>query len=141
MLQTIDPSDPPPVSTTCFGILFLESQALAPDPFSSPARDARGRFALGRSGNPRGRPPGIPNPKRRLPNLADPRLTREALSAFLDRKPHLLRPLAAQVLPPARPIDPAERLGIDPSSLRTTEDFHRLLLTVWAALARGELTP
>jgi hypothetical protein len=48
-----------------------------------------------------------------------------------DRKPHLLRPLAAQLLPPPlASIDPAERLGIDLSSLRTAEDFLQVLTSV-----------
>jgi hypothetical protein len=48
-----------------------------------------------------------------------------------DRKPHLLRPLAAQLLPPPlASIDPAERLGIDLSSLRTDEDFLQVLTSV-----------
>jgi hypothetical protein len=39
-----------------------------------------------------------------------------------------LRPLAAQLLPPPlASIDPAERLGIDLSSLRTDEDFLQVL--------------
>jgi hypothetical protein len=48
-----------------------------------------------------------------------------------DRKPILLRPLAAQLLPPPlASIDPAERLGIDLSSLRTDEDFLQVLTSV-----------
>jgi hypothetical protein len=50
-----------------------ENQSLAPDPFSpratARARDGRGRFAKGHSGNPAGRPRGIPNPKRRVLTL------------------------------------------------------------------------
>ncbi len=69
-------------------------------------------------------------------------LSPQALSSLLDRKPHLLRPLAVQLLPPPlEPIDPAERLGIDLSSLRTVEDFRQLLPTVLAAIARGEIAP
>jgi hypothetical protein len=75
-------------------------QQLAPDPFAPRARDARGRFAQGQSGNPRGRPPGIRNPTRRLPDLPARPLGRDALSRLIDRKPHLLRPLAARLLPP-----------------------------------------
>jgi hypothetical protein len=42
----------------------------------------------------------------------------------LDRKPYLLRRFAQQVLPPARATrDPAERLGIDLSSVRTPEEL------------------
>src|SRR5271157_4041610 len=105
-----------------------EYQPLGPDPFSPRAREARGRFAKGSSGNPRGRPRGIPNPKRRVPDLVARPLSARALSDLLDRKPHLLRPLAAQVLPPPlASIDPAERLGVDPSSLCTVEDFQQVL--------------
>ena len=50
-----------------------------------------------------------------------------APSDFLDRKPHLLRALALQILPPPlASIDPAERLGIDLPSLRTMEMRARL---------------
>jgi hypothetical protein len=66
----------------------------------------------------------------------------EALSKLLDRKPHLWRPLAKQLLPsPLAVIDPAERLGIDLNSLRTAEDCRQVLATVLAAVARREITP
>jgi hypothetical protein len=64
-----------------FGSGIEENQSLAPDLFISPAlagahtrenrraREADGRFAKGHSGNPRGRPRGIPNPKRRVITL------------------------------------------------------------------------
>ena len=69
-------------------------------------------------------------------------LSAQALSNLLDRKPHLLRPLAAQLLPPPlTPIDPADRLGIDLSSLRTVEDLQQLLSKVLGAIAHGEITP
>jgi hypothetical protein len=121
---------------------FQESQLLGPDPFLPRAREARGRFAKGSSGNPRGRPPGIPNPKRRVPDLAARPLSAQALSDLLDRKPYLLRPLAAQLLPPPlAAIDPAARLGVDLSSLRTVEDLREVLATVLAAVARGDIAP
>jgi hypothetical protein len=67
-----------------------------------------------------------------IPGVACPILLTRPLSALalsdlLDRKPHLLRPLAAQLLPLPAPIDPAERLGIDPASLQTVEDCRRVL--------------
>jgi len=120
----------------------MESQSLGPDRFLPRARDARGRFASGSSGNPRGRPPGIPNPRRRVPDLVARPLSAQALSHLLDRKPYLLRPLAAQLLPPPlRAIDPAERLGIDLASLRTVEDVRTVFARVWTAISRGEIAP
>jgi hypothetical protein len=135
-----------PLLPSCHPLLskprIEEYQSLAPDPRSPRARDARGRFAKGSSGNPRGRPRGIPNPKRRVPDLVARPLGAQALSALLDRKPHLLQPLAAQLLPPPlASIDPAERLGIDLSSLRTAEDFRRVLSAVLAAVSRGKIAP
>ena len=85
-------ADPP--SPSCYhlfsGTGIKEFQRLSPDPFSPRGRDARGRFAKGSSGNPRGRPPGIRNPRRRVPDLASRPLSAQALSDLLDRKPHLL---------------------------------------------------
>ena len=119
-----------------------ESQSLNRDRLGPRARDARGRFAKGSSGNPRGRPPGIRNPKRRIPDLVARPLSDRALADLLDRKPYLLRPLAAQLLPPPRTaIDPAKRLGIDLSSMRTAEDIRWVMPTVLAAIARGEISP
>jgi hypothetical protein len=95
-----------------------ESQRLGPDPFLPRARDARERFAKGSFGNPRGRPRGIANPRRRVPDLVARPLSAQALSDLLDRKPHLLRPLAAQLLPPPlASIDPTEPVGGEPSRL------------------------
>ena len=119
-----------------------ESQQLGPDPFLPRGRDARGRFATGSSGNPRGRPRGIANPRRRVPDLVARPLSAQALSDLLDRKPHLLRPLAAQLLPPPlASIDPAVRLGIDLSSVHTVEDCRHVLTTVLGAISRGEIAP
>jgi hypothetical protein len=137
-------ADPP--DSSCFLLLsgdgIQKSQQLGPDLTPPRARDARGRFAKGSSGNPRGRPRGIRNPKRRIPDLVARPLSARALADLLDRKPHLLRPLAAQLLPPPRTaIDPAKRLGIDLSSMRTAEDCRWVMPTVLAAIARGEITP
>jgi hypothetical protein len=119
-----------------------EYQQLGPDPFLPRGRDARGRFATGSSGNPQGRPRGIANPRRRVPDLVAQPLSAQRLSDLLDRKPHLLRPLAVPLLPPPlTSINPAVRLRIDLSSLRTAEDFRRVLSSVLAAIARGEIAP
>ena len=129
-------ADPP--SPCCSPLLsepgIEESQQLGPDRSSPRARDARGRFAKGSSGNLHGRPRGIPNPRRRVPDLVARPLSAQALSELIDRKPHLLRPLAAQLLPPLAPIDPAKRLGIDLSALRTAEEFRRVLASVLTAI-------
>ncbi len=135
-----------PSSLTCFP-LFSDAQvsgfqSFDPDPALSRARDARGRFAKGSSGNPRGRPRGIPNPRRRVPDLVARPLSAQALRELIDRKPHLLKPLAIQLLPPPlAAIDPAERLGIDPSSVLTVEDLRKALATVLVAVSHGEIGP
>jgi hypothetical protein len=133
-----------PTSLSCFLLLsesgIQVSQSLDPDRASPRARD--GRFAKGSSGNPRGRPGGIRNPRRRVPDLTARPLSPQALSKLLDRKPHLLRPLVLQLLPPPlTPVDPAERLGIDMSSLRTVEDLRQLLPIVLAGIASSKITP
>src|SRR5260221_2030995 len=102
---------------TCYRLYFQtgieENQSLAPDIFPSGApervgaptrdgthaRDPKGRFAKGHSGNSKGRPRGIRNPKRRVLTLQAYRRNPQAASALLDRKPRLLRPLLARVLP------------------------------------------
>jgi hypothetical protein len=99
-----------------------ENQSFGPDVLARVgARGGRGRFSKGHSGNPRGRPPGIRNPRRRVPAGADP-VARLAL----------LLPLPAAE-------DPAERLGIDLAAVRTPADVWRTLQTLWAALRRGEI--
>jgi hypothetical protein len=104
-----DPPDP-----SCY-LLFSgpgieESQLVDPDPSLYRVRDARGRFAEPRR-------PAQPatrhsQSKRRVPDLAARLLRAEALSGLIDRKPHLLRPLGAQLLsPPLRSAHPGEAGG------------------------------
>jgi hypothetical protein len=76
-----------------------------------------------------------------VPDLAARRLSPQALSDFLSRKPHLLHALAAQLLPTIAVLDPAERIGIDLSLLRTSDDVQQALCTAWAAVSRGEIAP
>ena len=136
-------ADPP--SIACYhlfpGPQVQESQRLDPDLLRPRARDARGRFAEGSSGNPRGRPPGIPNPRRRVPDLAARPLSAKALSELLDRKPQLLGALAKQLLPPPASFDPAAHLGIDLESVHTPEDCRQALSTIPKAAAHGEIAP
>jgi hypothetical protein len=132
----------PRCSSAASGIGIEESQAGDPDPSPPLTCDGGGRFAKGRSGNPRGRPRGIRNPRRRVPNLVARPLSAQALSDLLDRKPYLLRPLVEQLLPLRRAaIDPAEHLGIDLNSLCTVEDCRRVLSVVLAAVAGGKIAP
>ncbi len=142
-MSEIDADPPDPSCYLLFsGSGIEEFQSVDPDPLLHRARDAQGRFAKGSSGNPGGRQRGIPNPKRRVPDLAARPLSTQALSDLIDRRPHLLRPLAAQLLPPLLPpTDAGKHLGIDLSSLRTVEDVRQMLSAVLAAVARGEIAP
>src|SRR5262249_60223732 len=80
--------------------------------------------------------------RRRVPDSTARPLSPQALSQLLDGKPHLLRPLVLQLLPPPlAPVDPAGRLGIDLSSLGTVEDFRRMLPIVLAGISIGKIAP
>jgi len=106
-----DPPDPASCYPPVPGLENQESQQLDPDLFLSVGGDARGRFAQGCFGNKRGRPPCIPNPRRRLVDFAHRPPSPRALSDLLDRKSYLLRRLAQQLLPPARAtVGPVARI-------------------------------
>jgi hypothetical protein len=130
--------------TPCDGLLsgggIEQNQSLDPDRFLPRAREGDGRFAKGHSGNPGGRPPGIPNPRRRMTDFSVRPPSGPALAQLLDRKPHLLQPLAGQLLPPAAAAsDPADRLGIELVAVRSSEQARHALSRAMEAVSRGEI--
>lgn len=129
-----------------------QNQSRAPDRFSpraparegeapaeGQARDERGRFAKGHSGNPGGRPPGIPNPQRRVIGLRAWRENRPGVLAIADRKPWLLQPLLMQAFPLLPLPDPARRLGVEIAGVNTPDDGQRVADKVWRAMGRGDI--
>jgi len=86
-----------------------QNQLLAPVLFSTSAREPNGRFTKGSSGNPKGRPRGIANPKRRKLDLAVRSVSAPFLLSLLDRKPHLRRSIFAGL---AAGFAPAARLRL-----------------------------
>jgi hypothetical protein len=77
-----------------------------------------------------------------VPNLVARPLSAKALADLIDRKPHLLRPLAAQLLPPPlASTNPAKHLGIGLSLLRTDEDVRQALSAVLRPLRAARARP
>lgn len=65
--------------------------------------------------------------QRGVPDLAARPLSAGALSDLIDRKPHLPRPLAAQILPPPLPsTDPGKHLRRKPGVTRAMPAAKRM---------------
>lgn len=124
-------------------IRIEESQELVPDPDSSArprAKEANGRFARGQSGNPRGRPKGIRNPRRRPIALLLRQARPGTLAPLAARRPYLLLPLAKLMLPPPlHAVDPGDRLGIDFSRMTDAGEIAEAIGRVMQAVCRGEI--
>ena len=142
MPETVADPPSPRCSPLLLGSQIEKSQPLGPDPSMAPERDARGRFAKGSSGKRRGRPRGIPNPKRRVPDLVARPVSPGVLLNLLDREPHLLRPLVEQLWPPPLTApDPTARLGIDLSLVCSVEDPGNCCRSVWPAWSAARSRP
>jgi uncharacterized protein DUF5681 len=103
-------------------------------------RDGRGRFQQGSSGNPAGRPRGIPNPARRAALLLDAEaeaLARKAVELALAGDPAVLRLCLDRVLGPRRGRPVAFALP----AIANAGDLAAALAAIAAAAAEGALTP
>jgi hypothetical protein len=104
-------------------------------------RDALGRFEKGRSGNPRGRPPGARNKATEIAELLldseAEALTRKALELALEGEPRALRLCLDRVIPPRR--GRAVKLSLPP--MRGAAELGGAMAAITTAAAQGAITP
>jgi hypothetical protein len=135
-------ADPP---SSCYHLFFGPgiqiSQGLSPDLSSSRGRDERGRFAKRSSGNPRGRPPGIP--KSRAPRTRSRRPAAERAGAIGSARSQASSVAAARgaIFAAACSHRRGEASRDRPASLQTVEDCRQVLATVLEAVMRGGMAP
>jgi hypothetical protein len=104
-------------------------------------RDAEGRFAKGRSGNPAGRPPGARNEATRTAELLldgeAAALTQKAVELALGGDPAALRLCLDRIIAPRR----GRAVQIDLAPVESAADLGGAMAAITTAAARGIITP
>jgi len=115
------------------------------------ARDPRGRFPKGRSGNPAGRPRGCRDHANRAARLLlageGEALTRKAVELALAGDPTAMRLCIERILPPCREraikfaLSPIESAPTGQARGLKAHDIAAAMKAVTSALAGGAITP